>query len=571
MKTNTESKFADFHYMRPDFEEMQLKFSSMNEQFRCGLDAKGQMHIIHEINALRKDFETMENLAFIRHTLDTSNAFYREEHSFFNTTRPLYDKAVTSFYSSLLNISFRDELERELGSQFSLLAESQIRTLSPEVIELLAEENKLGNEYQILIASAKIDFDGQERNIAQMKKYLSHSDRELRQRASHTMYDLFQENSAELDEIYDKLVKVRSQIALKLGFDNFIDLAYIRMSRTDWNQESAKAFREAVLKYVVPLANELVEKQRQRIGVDKIKFYDEKFYFPSGNPAPKGDANWIIEQGSKLYSELSNETGAFFDEMTRRGLFDLVDKNGKANVGYCTMLWGQQAPFVFANFNGTANDIRVLSHEVGHAFQAYLSLKGDKVPEYHFPTMEAAEIHSMTMELFVSRWADLLFKEDADKQVYSQVVEALLKLPMICAVDEFQHEICANQDLSPVERRNLWTRLEQKYMPYTDNDNCTFLNAGGYWQTHMHVYTHPLYFIDYALAQICAFQFWQRSQDDWQGTWNSYLHLCRLGGSKSFLQLIEESGLKSPFEESVIKETVAFLEHWLGSIDDSKF
>ncbi|HLO11865.1 MAG TPA: M3 family oligoendopeptidase, partial [Pseudoneobacillus sp.] len=556
-------KFSQFEYVRPDIEKVKEDMRQQISMFKWASTVEEQILAIKKINEVRREFESSLTIAQIRHTLDTTDSFYEEEHAFFNKMSPEYENVDSEYYRALLETPFRTELENAFGTQLFRFAESKVKVFSPLVMDLLAAENRLSSEYQKIISTAKIPFDGEVRTLAQIEKYLSDPKRSVRKRAAEAKYEFFACQEKVLDDLYDKLVHVRTAIAKKLGFESFTELAYLRWNRIGWNKQSAAAFREHLFKHIIPVVSSLIEKQRERINVEKIRIYDEKIQFPDGNPTPKGDPNWIVEQGRKLYSELSLETKEFYEEMIDRELFDLINKNGKANIGYCTFLWKQRAPFVFANFNGTSNDIRVLVHEVGHAFQVYSALKEQDQPEYFFPTMEAAEIFSMSMEFFVLPWAELFFKEDSDKQQFAQLNESLLKLPRMCAVDEFQHEVYDNPDLTPQERKQLWKKLEEKYMPDRDNDSLGFLKDGGYWQEIPHIYEVPFYFIDYALAQVCALDFWRMANEDWKQTWETYLHLCKLGGSKSFSELIQEGNLQSPFEEQTILQLKKFVEEKL--------
>jgi M3 family oligoendopeptidase len=558
-------KFSEFTYVRPDIDAVKKEMSQLIKEFNDSQSVDRQIELVGKINEIRKGFITAGTIAQIRNTLNTADPFYEQENEFFNGKGQEYDQVESQFYQSLLETPFRGELEDILGKQLFSVAESKVKTFSAEVMDLLTEESRLSTEYQKLIATAKIPFDGVDRSLAQLEKFLSDPNREIRKRAAEVKYEFFASKGNVLDELYDKLVKVRDNVAKKLGFNNFIELAYLRWNRTGWNAESAATFRNHILKHIVPLASELVEKQKLRVGLDKIKIYDEKFQFPSGNPTPKGDPDWIVEQGRKLYSELSQETKEFYEEMTKRDLFDLVNKEGKANVGYCTFIWEQRAPFIFANFNGTSNDIRVLVHEVGHAFQVYLTLKEQDIPEYFFPTMEAAEIFSMSMEFFVFPWAELFFKEDSEKHKIAHLHDSLVKIPRLCALDEFQHEVYANPDLTPTDRKQLWNRIEKKYMPNRDNDGLPYLEEGGYWQEIPHVFEVPFYIIDYALAQVSALEFWRMSTENWEKAWVTYIQLSRLGGSKSFTELLEEADLKSPFEEQTLLDLKNFLEQVIDS------
>eukprot|EP00825_Cyclidium_porcatum_P010044 TRINITY_DN15145_c0_g1_i1.p1 TRINITY_DN15145_c0_g1~~TRINITY_DN15145_c0_g1_i1.p1 ORF type:complete len:385 (+),score=48.91 TRINITY_DN15145_c0_g1_i1:143-1297(+) len=338
------------------------------------------------------------------------------------------------------------------GKQLFVLAEIQIRTFSPEIIEDLQLENKLRSEYTKLLASAQIMFKGQLRTIPQMRPFELSQDRAVRKKASETKWDFFVRNEARFDEIYDKLVKVRTGIAQKLGYKNFIELGYLRMKRVGYDAGMAAEFRQNVAKYIVPLAVKLKEHQRQRLGLDSLKYYDLEYNFNSGNAAPKGEATWILRNGQKMYRELSTETKEFFEFMTDNELMDLVSKQGKVAGGYCTFLSQYKAPFIFSNFNGTEGDIDVLTHEAGHAFQVYMS-KDFAIPEYNWPTSEACEIHSMSMEFFTWPWMELFFLEEADKYRYSHLSGGVTFIPYGVSVDEFQHEVYARPEMTPAERK----------------------------------------------------------------------------------------------------------------------
>ena len=309
-----------------------------------------------------------------------------------------------------------------------MLFRSTLKTFSPEVISDMQEENKLYSEYTKLVASAKIPFEGEERNLSQLTPFMTSKDREMRKKANNAKYAFFAENEEKFDEIYDKLVKVRTRIAKKLGYENFVELGYARMNRSDYDAKMVANFRKQVLDYIVPVATELRERQRVRLGLDSLKYYDETLSFKSGNAKPKGDSNWILNNAKKMYSELSPETKEYFEFMTENELMDLVSKKGKAGGGYCTYISKYNAPFIFSNFNGTSGDINVLTHEAGHAFQAYMS-RNFEIPEYNFATSEACEIHSMSMEFFTWPWMQLFFFDDADKYKFTHLSEALLFIP----------------------------------------------------------------------------------------------------------------------------------------------
>ena len=284
---------------------------------------------------------------------------------------------------------------------------------------------------------------------------------------------------------------------------------------------------------------------------------------------PHGEPEWILEQGVRMYDELSPETKEFFDMMVEKDLLDLVNKDGKQGGGYCTYINDYKVPFIFSNFNGTSGDIDVLTHEVGHAFQVYKS-RHIEIPELAFPTYESCEIHSMSMEFFCWPWMDLFFKEDVDKYKYSHLAGAITFIPYGVLVDEYQHFVYDNPTATKEERKAEWRRLEKQYLPHKDYEGCDFLERGGWWHQQGHVFGNPFYYIDYTLAQICALQFWKRMNNNDEKAWTDYLALCDVGGSKSFVELVKVGNLKSPFEDGCVGSVIADIKAWLDIPRDLK-
>jgi M3 family oligoendopeptidase len=562
-------KFSEFQYQRPEMQQVEAKFATFLEKFNSAGSFEEQDVAMEAINQLRSEYESMGQMAYVRHTIDTNDEQYKEEQDYFDETQPIYQGLITKYYQSLVDSKYRNELEEKWGKQLFNMAELSLKTFSPEVIEDLQLENKLASEYTKLIASAKIMFEGEERNLSQLIPFQLSTDRDMRKKANEEKYAFYKENESKLDEIYDKLVKVRTKIAHKLGFKDFVELGYARMNRSDYNAEMVANFREQVKDYIVPVATKLKEKQRVRIGVDQLRYYDEGFSFKTGNAKPKGNPEWIVNNGKQMYAELSPETDTFFTFMIENDLMDLVSKKGKAGGGYCTYISKHASPYIFSNFNGTSGDIDVLTHEAGHAFQVFSS-RQYQVPEYHFPTYEAAEIHSMSMEFFTWPWMNLFFKEDTDKYKFAHLSGSLLFIPYGVTVDEFQHFVYSHPEATPEERKQAWREIEKKYLPHRDYEDNDYLEKGGYWHQQGHVFRNPFYYIDYTLAQICAFQFWKRSNEDGNAAWSDYLSLCQKGGSRSFTELVEVANLMSPFKDGCVQSVIGDIEGWLDRIEDTE-
>jgi M3 family oligoendopeptidase len=562
-------KFSEFQYKRPDIKQLENSFKELLKDLDSAESLEAQNSVMEKINEVRNEFESMSQIVSIRHTIDTTDKFYEEEQNFFDENTPIYQGLISDYYNSLIKSKFKVELENKWGSQLFNIAELTIKTFSPEIVEDLQLENKLSSEYTKLIASAKIMFEDEERNLSQLGPFQLSTDRDMRKKANEAKYNFMVENEQKLDEIYDELVKVRTKIAKKLGYKNFVELGYARMLRADYNADMVENFRKQVEEHIVPAASKLRERQRVRLGLEELKYYDERFSFKTGNAKPKGDPEFILNCGREMYNELSTETKEFFNFMIDSQLMDLVSKKGKAGGGYCTYISKYKAPFIFSNFNGTSGDVDVLTHEAGHAFQVYSS-RNYEIPEYNFPTYEACEIHSMSMEFFTYPWMNLFFKEDVDKYKFSHLAEALLFIPYGVTVDEFQHFVYENPDATPAERKTAWRDIEKKYLPHRNYEDNEYLERGGWWHQQGHIFGSPFYYIDYTLAQICAFQFFKKASEDRDAAWNDYLTLCKAGGSDSFVSLVKLAGLTSPFEDGCISSVIGHIENELNSIDDSK-
>ncbi|WP_075617805.1 M3 family oligoendopeptidase [Paenisporosarcina indica] len=561
------TKFEEFTYTRPVFEEIESGFELALRKFRDSTTVEEQSDAMKQINEIRNNVGTMMNLVSVRNSIDTNDEYYKTERDYLDELSPKVDDLITNYYKALVSSSFRVELEEKWGTQLFAIADAQIKSFDAKIIPMMQKENKLTSEYQELIASAKIDFEGEERTLAQMTPFTESTNRDMRKKAKEAYFNFFAENEEQLNRIYDDLVKIRTEMAQTLGYKNFVELGYYRMIRTDYNAAMVKKFRDQVKEYIVPLASKLKERQQQRIGVDELKYYDESFNYKTGNATPKGSPEWIIQGGKKMYDDLSVETSEFFDFMIDNNLMDLVAKKGKASGGYCTYIEDYKAPFIFSNFNGTSGDIDVLTHEAGHAFQVYSS-RHFEIPEYNWPTYESCEIHSMSMEFITWPWMENFFKEDTDKYKFSHLSNSLEFLPYGVAVDEFQHFVYENPEATPVERKTAWKELEEKYLPFRDYDGNEYLESGGFWQRQGHIYQSPFYYIDYTLAQICAFQFFKRTLENREEAWADYVHLCKIGGSLSFTGLVKEANLISPFEEGCVESVIGPIEQWLNSIDD---
>ena len=556
-------KFSEMQYVRPDLDALKALTERTVEALAGAKSADEQLEAYYGFEKASKTVETMANIAYIRHTIDTRDEFYTQEQDWLDGVMPELEELNQKIGLAVLASPFRKELEEKLSPVLFRNLEVQVRSFKQELIPLMAEENRLTSQYQKLYASAKVEFDGKVCTIAMLGPYKLSTDREVRRAAYEAEGSFFDAHREELDEIYDKLVKNRTQQAKLMGYENFLPLGYDRMSRISYGPAEVEAFRRQVVDSLVPVCRNVKTNQARRLNLDGLKLYDDVMMFPDGNATPMGTADDILAAGLKMYHELSPETAEFIDFMYENELLDVLAREGKAPGGYCTSLPDYDAPFIFSNFNGTAGDVDVLTHEAGHAFAGYRANKMGYIRALQSPSLESCECHSMSMEFLTQDYHKYFFGDQTAKYEVGHCEDSLCFIPYGCLVDEFQHRVYENPDMTPQQRNELWASLEKKYRPWINFEGIPFYGRGAGWQRQLHIYQMPFYYIDYCLAQSVAFQFWMASLADRGDAWKRYLAFADKGGTCTFEELVESAGLQVPYEEGCLATLGQGIAKWL--------
>ncbi len=561
-------KFSEMPYERPDPQAVIAEIQALTESLKAARSYEEARAVFLEYEEKGKIVDTTATLAYIRQSIDTRDAFYNEEKDFWDEFGPEAEEYEQQWIQALLESPFRKDFEKEYGDLMFVNAEIERKTFSPEIIEDMQKENELVSEYDDLIASAQIPFEGGVYTLSQLEPFLEDLDDARRLAAWKAQGQWYKDNQPQLDKIYDDLVKLRDGMGKKLGYGGYTQLGYYRMGRNCYTKEDVEKFRAAVQKYLVPVADSIIRQQAKRIGKPyPMSFADSSLTFRSGNPKPVGTPDDILAQGQKFYDELSPEISAFFRMMLENGLMDVLSTEGKQAGGYCTSLGQYEVPFIFANFNGTQGDVEVVTHEAGHAFAYWMNRK--RIPtEYIDPSAEACEVHSMSMEFFGWRNAEGFFGPDAKKFMYSHLTGALTFIPYGTLVDHFQHSVYEHPEWTPAERHGEWKRLMGLYMPWLKLDGeIPFYSDGEHWQRQIHIYEIPFYYIDYCLAQAVALEFWAMIQKAPADAWQRYLAYTAQGGSRTFTELLLNAGLATPFDEACLQGVCETATRWLASFD----
>jgi M3 family oligoendopeptidase len=555
--------FSSITAVLPTEETLARDYEALN----MALDEGRRSDVLQDWDKLQREHETWMALVGLRFSKNTTDPAAKADREYADALGPKLTEHAVALKRRLLADPDRAGLEALAGKHAVKLWEMSVTTFEPAIASVLEEESTLTARYMELKASAQLTIQGETVNLSGVDPFAQSLDREVRHEAQKAYWAFFAEHGEELDSIYDRLVKLRHGMAVKLGYKTYTPLGYRRMSRTDYTETDVAAYRQQVAQEVVPLVARLFEDRRQAAGWDKLYVWDEELTDLNGNPKPAGGHDLLVARAEEMFAALDPRLSDFYRQMRDGGFTDLQNRAGKAGGGFCTSFPTAGMPYIFANFTGTFHDIDVFTHEMGHAFQNWES-RGQPRIDYLWPTMEAAEINSMALEYLCHPAIDhMLETGTADRYRRMHLINALTFLPYGVCVDHFQHEVYANPEATPAERHAIWQRLERLYLPWRDYGDLAYPAKGGLWQAKAHIYLSPFYYIDYTLALCCALQYWAWSRTDYRGALESYIALCGRGGSMPFQELIKSAGLKSPFEAGALAGVVREAEGELGLLD----
>lgn len=564
-------KVSELPYERLSLEDFAAEIRTIIAQVKGAASAQEVLAARTRCNDLYIRLETAQALSYMRYSINTADEFYLAEKDYYDEMGPQAQNYLLEYTRAMLESPFRKELE-ESGQIIPLVFRSyevELKSMSPEIIDDMIEENKLVSQYSQLMAAMEFPFRGEKLPRPMLMKYAKSPDRATRKEAYEVLGKTLQAHSQELDSIFHELVQVRDRMAKKMGYKNFVELGYYRMGRLCYGPEEVKRFRENVRRDIVPVVSRLRTEVGKRLGVDRLMVYDYDLIFPQGDPAPKGGKEEIFAAAKAMYHDMSPETGKFFDFMLETEAFDVESRKNKWGGGYCTSFMAYHQPFILANFNGTAGDVDVVTHEAGHAFADYTTADNKYVVELNVGGMETAETHSMSMEFFAWPYMEHFFGEDAERYKFMHLLDALSFLPYGTIVDDFQRQVYENPQWTPAERKAAWRALEAEFRPHICFDGVPYLEEGTRWQYQMHIYETPFYYIDYCLAQTTALQFLLASRKDHPDAFRRYVRLLSQGGEQVFTDLVREAGLRSPFDEGALQDVAREAEALLKELEAS--
>ena len=458
-------KFSEMSYTRPDIDALLGQCKALAAKAAGAASGEELVNVYYEQSRAFADYSTAAQLASIHYTCDTRDAYWKAEQDFFDANGPAVENARVEISRAFLANAHVDALTEAFGTTCVAGMKNAVLGMDDRTVELQKEYNALVSQYQQVYGGALVELDGKQLTIPQLGPYKENLDPAVRRAAYEAEAAYFDAHRDELDGLYTKIVKNLNAQAQILGCHDYSELSYVRMNRIGYGPAEIRKFRDQVASDVVPELKKVIELRCKRTGISHLTFSDLPVAFQDGNPSPIPGYDARMAAARTMYHELSPETAEFIDAMFDMELFDVLSKPGKAPGGYCTDLPKYKMPFIFSNFNGTSGDVDVLTHEAGHAFNAYRVMRKDYPMALMNATMETCECHSMSMEFLTQDYHKYFFGAQTAKYEQGHCDDALMFIPYGCMVDEFQHLMYENENLTPDERNETWLRLEKKYRP----------------------------------------------------------------------------------------------------------
>ncbi len=562
------TKVKDYRYERADLAGAAAFVDKAIKRVNKAKTAEEIVAVREEVNALMNSVSTQGALAYIRHSLDVREKFYEGERNYYDENMPPLSAKLAKFYKAIVCSPLIAEVEKHVNPLIIEKMRASVKVTDDVIVDDMVEENKLVSEYDRLMAEQTYPWEGKKLTISEIIKHTKAADRETRKKAFTVIGETLESISDKLDGIFDKLVKVRDRMAKKMGFKNYVEMGDLLIGHISYGRKEVAVFRESTLKDVVPTLKTLKARLAEKLGIkDGMHIYDNDSYIAGGNIDPEGSAEDLFAAAQSMYNDMDEKLGAFFKEMCDAGAIDYVSRDGKMSGGYAELLYGFGQPFIFANFNGTMDDVGVLTHEFGHAYafkRAYLNRIDTDIL---VGGMETAETHSMSMEQLANKYNEKFYGARAKEATYQQVFDAFAFLPYGVIVDVFQEIVYTNPEMTPAERKKLWLELEGVFRPYLDMTDIPYINKGGRWQYQRHIYESPFYYIDYCLSTVMALQFGVLAETDYSAALGKYLNLVETGGTKSLDTLAHEAGFVSPFDKDALKKLCVEVSKYIESLE----
>jgi oligoendopeptidase F len=435
-----------------------------------------------------------------------------------------------------------------------------------ENVPLETEEAKLSQQYQKLSGALTVHFRGEEKTLVQMGRYLEETDRSVRQESWELVAQRRLREAEKFDEIFDRLVELRQQIARNAGFSNYRDYAFKRLGRFDYTPEDCEKFHQAVEAEVMPVVRELQAERRARLGLESLRPWDLSVDPLNRSPLrPFEHVDELVNRTQKVFEHLDPDLASGFKQMQQLRLLDLGNRKGKAPGGYQSALPEARVPFIFMNAVGVQRDVETILHEAGHAFHS-LATQQEDLYSYRGAPIEFCEVASMSMELLGNDFLEEFYRLPEANRARKTHLEGIMSIfPWIATVDAFQHWVYTHPAHTRAEREAAWLDLMRRFGGEVDWRGHESVRAR-LWQRQLHIFIHAFYYIEYGIAQLGALQVWANSRKDGQQALAQYKGALRLGGSRPLPELFSAAGCRFEFSKATLAPLVRLVREELGAL-----
>ncbi len=522
------------------------------------------LDLYRDWNALSAYYSGEGSRVHYAHAQDMADELRTEADKYFReAVTPAVEHGNAAMLDAFLKSRYRTAVGELYGPYLIQALITSVEPLAPINSKLRVQTDDLADQYQKLASSGEVTIQGKTMTLSRARGMQSDSNPEIRKEAWMKYRGWFLEHHDEFAEIFDKMVKLRDQMGRNLGHDNFIPLGYLGMRRTDYGPEQAKVFRDSIREHASPLLERLYHEQAAALGTPTLKPWDAGYHPEYSLPTGIAPVDKQLENAQQLFDEISPRLGAHFSRMRREGLIDLENRKGKQPGAFCTSMPDEGRVAIFCNSTGDEGDVGTLVHEMGHAFQAWESQKIEAV-DLQWPTSDGAEIHSMGMEFLSMPHLSWFFKpDDALKFRRHHLADVVMLMCYIAVVDEFQHWVYQNPNVTPAERDQAWNMIWDSYIRGIDFSGMEEYKYAR-WYPQSHIFQTPFYYIDYAIAQTAAMQLGMMNEVNPEKALDTYLKLCELGGTEGILNIFKSAGLMSPFDPNTMPHLMDYAARELG-------
>jgi oligoendopeptidase F len=450
----------------------------------------------------------------------------------------------------------REKLPRQRFEVFDRDVKNHVELFRPENVALETEEAKLSQQYQKLIGAQTVNFRGEEKTLVQMGRYLEEPDRALRQEAWELVAQRRLQDAEKCEEIFDELIKLRTQIAKNAGFENYRDFMFRKMGRFDYTPENCFQFHDAVEKEIMPAVREIQNERKRQLKLEKLRPWDLAVDPQNRAPLkPFAEVGEMVSRTQKIFNHLDPELATNFRQLQDLKLLDLDNRKGKAPGGYQSTLNEARVPFIFMNAIGLQRDVETLLHEAGHAFHAQAT-RGEDLYAYRGAPIEFCEVASMAMELLGNEFLEEFYSTPEANRARKTHLEGIIGFfPWMAVVDAFQHWIYTHAGHTRAERKAAYLKLMDRFGGDVDFSGYEEMHAHS-WHRQLHIFIHPFYYVEYGIAQLGALQVWANSKADKANALNDYKKSLALGGSRPLPELFAAAGCKFQFDAATIKPLI---------------